>query len=103
MSSEKRLDFNKYDKYGQLLTPGDICIRQTKDGPYRRNIEFVLYKGVGKGSVTGEYGRFITTEGESSIKHSSVIFAFDPLSERRARTDEIKKITSKYYTGEKNV
>lgn len=103
MDFERKLDFNKYDKYGQVISPGDICVRITKDGQYSRNLEFCLYKGVTRGSkATGKFGRFITPKGESSIKHSNVVFAFDPMGKRRSQTDEVNEMVRKFYEGVKH-
>ena len=94
----------KRDKYGQELTPGCVCVRvrknawpRTNDEP-RQNLEFCVYKGVTRGSKsTGKFGRFITANGEVSIRHGGVVFVFEPSSERRAKTEEITKLVRSYY------
>lgn len=99
--SNFRLDFNKYDKYGQKLTPGDVCVRLAKNG-HDRTIEFCIYEREVRGSKSkGTFGRFITPSGARSIKYTSVIFVFDTLNETRARTTEITEMTKKYYEGNK--
>ena len=98
----KRMGLKKLDKKGQQLFPGDVCVRLGRAGPYSQNLEFIVYKGEvfgGKGSK-GEFGRFITSTGMTSIKYSSVVFAFDPVGDRRSEADEIKTVLKKYYEGE---
>ena len=84
----------KKDSYDQDLTPGDVCARNIND-----KVELVVYKGVswGGSKSKGEFGRFITPGGVRSIKYTSVVFAFDPLSKRRAKTDEITRIIRQFY------
>lgn len=84
----------KLDKYGQELRPGDVCARSIND-----KVELVVYRGEvwgAKGSK-GDFGRFISSDGSRTLKYTSVVFVFDPLSERRARTSEIVSLTRKYY------
>lgn len=85
------MTLNKRDGAGNTLKPGDVCIRHVKG-----KLEYIVYKKEvwgGNGSK-GEFGRFVTAEGESSIKFSNVLFAFDPLSSRRAKAT---KVIRKYY------
>ena len=94
-------NFKKLDKKGQELNPGDVCVRLVRTGPYSQNLEFIVYKGEvfgGKGSK-GEFGRFITPSGQSSIKYSSVVFVFEPVGERRSESDEVQTVLRKYYEG----
>ena len=89
------LDFSKYDMLGAEIRPGDICVVYTKQG-----IKPVIYIGGTRGNAsTGKFGRFYTPEGKSSIRYSSVIFAFDPLGERRNNSETISKLLRKYYEG----
>lgn len=91
------LDFRKYDKLGTEIKPGDICA-------YSRNklIEPVIYIGGTKGNAsTGKFGQFYTTKGKISLKHTSVIFMFDPLSKRRNNSEDISKLVRKFYEGVK--
>lgn len=88
------MNWTKLDSLGQVLNPGDVCARSTKD-----KVELVIYKGSswGGNKSKGEFGRFITPDGIRSIKYTSVVFVFDPLSERRTRTDIITGLTRKFY------
>lgn len=96
-----RLDFNKYDKYGQVIHPGNVCVRLIKE-QYTRTIEFCVYKEDVRGSKSkGTYGRFITDKGVRSIKYSNVIFVFDKWSKRVADIPEITKMIQEYYEGTK--
>ena len=89
------LDFRKYDRLGAEIEPGDICA-------YSRNkvIEPVIYIGGTKGNAgTGKFGRFYTSEGKVSLKYSSVIFMFDPLSKRRNNSEAVNLLVRKFYEG----
>lgn len=90
------LNFDKHDKYGQVIYPGDVCVRASKKGA-----EFVIYKKHSWGSKKsrGEFGRFITPNGECSVKYSSVIFVFNPLGDRRSKTEQVTKLIRKFYEG----
>ena len=86
------MNFKKEDRYAQHIRPGDICVY---DG------ELIIYKREswgGEGS-RGEYGQFITSRGVRSLKYSSVVFAFDPMGERRNASPEITNLVKKYYEG----
>lgn len=86
------MSFNKTDRYNQPLHPGDICVYDN---------QLVIYKKEswgGEGSK-GEYGKFITTMGTRSIKYKNVIFAFDPMGERRNKSDEVRELCRKFYEG----
>lgn len=87
------LDLKRYDKYGQEILPGDICVRSKRD-----KIEIVIYKGDTRGK-TPNYGRFLSPEGNTTIKFSGVVFAFDPMGKRRNQSKEVKQLIKKYYTG----
>lgn len=89
------LDFRKYDKLGAEIKPGDVCA-------YSRNnmIEFVIYIGSTKGnSSTGQFGKFYTANGKVSLKHSSVIFVFDPNGSRRNNSKAVNLLVRKFYEG----
>lgn len=89
------LSFRKYDKLGAEIKPGDICA-------YSRNkiIEFVIYIGETRGNAsTGKFGQFYTTEGKVSLKHTSVVFMFDPLSKRRNNSEAVNLLVRKFYEG----
>ncbi len=92
------LSFKKKDVYDQDLNPGDVCIRQIKDGPYRKSIEFCVYKGEVRGNKSkGTFGRFITPRGIVSLKYTSVIFVFDTASDRRSKAPEISGLVRRFY------
>ena len=85
--------FDKTDGAGNIIKPGDVCVR------YRSGkLEYIVFKrGVWGGRLSrGEFGRFITDDGFSSIKYRNVLFAFDPMSLRRAEVG-IKKLTRMFY------
>lgn len=93
------LDFNKYDKYGQKLRPGNVCVRIVKIG-HDRSIEFCIYKEDVSGSKSkGTFGRFITPKGLRSLKYQGVIFVFDPISSDVATTPEVRTMVREYYEG----
>lgn len=85
---------DKRDGMGQLLHPGDVCARSLND-----KVELVVYREDtwGGSKSKGEFGRFITPNGNRSLKFSSVVFVFDPLSDRRSRTDSVVSITKRFY------
>jgi hypothetical protein len=80
----------KRDKYGQEIRPGDVCVY---------NGAFVVYKKPSWGGPIskGLYGQFVTESGSSSIKFTSVLFAFDPLSDRRSKAPLVKAVTKGFY------
>lgn len=85
-------NFRKEDRYGVQIRHGDVCVYDN---------ELVVYKREswgGEGSK-GEYGRFITSKGMRSLKYSSVVFAFDPMGERRHNSAELNKLVREYYEG----
>ena len=87
------LDFNRYDAYGQVLKPGDVCVAKTKDkGP-----RFCIYKHEVKKSRRGEYGRFITEKGVTTIKFTNVVFVFDTLTDRRGKTEAVNELVRAFY------
>lgn len=86
-------NFRKTDRTGQEIRPGDLCIYNNSLVVYKRD------SWGGEGS-RGEFGQFITAEGVRSVKYTSVIFAFDPLSSRKNQSEEIKLLCRKFYEGE---
>lgn len=85
---------DKKDAYGQVLKPGDVCARSIND-----KVELVIYREEtwGGNKSKGEFGRFVTPNGTRSLKYTSVVFVFDPMSERRAKTSDVIRITKQYY------
>lgn len=82
------------DGVGNVLIPGDICVRSLRGG---KCIYCIFVGSVwGSKSSKGEYGKFLTSNGFSSFKLSNVLLAFDPISERRA-TIGISELTRKFY------
>lgn len=86
------LDFRKLDALGAEIRPGDVCFWASKNG-----LEPVIYRGETRGN--GKFGRFYTSEGKTTVRYSSVIFAFDPLSKRRNNSETIAKLIRKQYEG----
>lgn len=86
----------KRDRDGQVLHEGDVCVRITRPGHIP---QFCVYKGesYGKKGGKGEYGKFITPDGVTSIKYTSVLFSFDPMGKRRADTEQVREMTRKFY------
>lgn len=85
---------DRTDAYGQVIYPGDVCARSVRD-----KVELVIYREEtwGGNKSKGEFGRFVTPRGARSLKYTSVVFVFDPMGKRRARTDSIVRITRKFY------
>jgi len=82
------------DLLGQEIVPGDVCARSVKD-----KVELVIYRGDSWGGAKskGEFGKFVTLNGQRTLKYTSVVFVFDPMSERRAKANEVLSITKKFY------
>ncbi len=82
------------DGAGNIIRPGDLCVRSTRNG----HPEYCIFVGSvwgGKASG-GEYGRFLTPSGFTSIKYSNSLLAFDPMSERKAEKG-IKDLVRRFY------
>lgn len=97
--------FKKKDAYGQVLNPGDVCVRLKRDKKkMSSSLEFCIYERESWGgeSSKGEFGRFITPQGTRSIKYTSVVFAFDPMGERRNKSNEVTNITREFYEGKRH-
>ena len=79
------MNLKKYDGAGNELRPGDVCVRQSNG-----KLEYVVYKKAvwGGNKSKGEFGRFITKTGETSIKFSNVLSAVRP---------KVLEIIRKYY------
>lgn len=88
------LDFRKRDKYGQELSPGDIVAISRKD-----KVELLIYKeGVYGGKKNGgQYGRFESVDGPTTVKYRNVAFAFDPMGKRKADTEQVRKLIRRFY------
>lgn len=88
--------WHKKDAYGQVLHPGDVCARSVKD-----KVELIVYKGEswGGSESKGEFGRFITPQGQRSIKYTSVVLAFDPMSDRRSKAKQVTGLVREFYEG----
>lgn len=86
------MNFDKHDKTGQVIQPGDVCVWKG---------ELVLYKAPswGGNNSRGEYGKFITSSEERSLKFTSVIFAFDPMGARKNQSATVKELCRKFYEG----
>lgn len=78
--------FKKYDGGGNELKVGDLCVRHVNG-----KLEYVVYKKEvwGGAKSKGEFGRFVSIRGETSIKFSNVLLATN-----RAKAIEIIR---KYY------
>lgn len=85
------------DKFGQQINPGDVCVWHHR----REGIKFLIYKGIvygGKGSK-GEYGSFISGGDRVTVKYSSTVFVFSPLTKRRSMAREVQSPVRSYYEG----
>ena len=85
------MSFEKFDKTHQVINPGDICVWKS---------ELVIYKKPSwgaKGISKGEYGQFITSSGTTSIKYTSVVFAFDPMGTRKNQSVLVKQLVKAFY------
>lgn len=83
-----------YDGQGNIIKPGDVCIRNTRNG----KCEYLIYVDSVWGGQTskGDFGRFLSKDGFTSIKYINVLFAFDPMSKRRA-TKGVQELIRKFY------
>ena len=84
----------KRDKYGAVLTPGDVCVWGSKVGAI-----ICVYAGDTQGSSsTGRYGRFHTPIGIKSIAYKNIVVAYDPMgSGERVSHDISKKLLREFY------
>lgn len=84
----------KHDSQGNIIKPGDLCVRCGRSG----KPEFCIYVGDAWGgkSSNGDYGRFINADSSFSIKYSNVICVFDPIGDRRSEKG-FKEIVRKFY------
>lgn len=92
------MPFKKYDAHGQPLTVGDVVARSN-----RGRVELLVYKGESWGGKNskGEFGRFLGDDGQITVKYNNVIFVFDPMSQRRAKSNQINILIREFYEGKK--
>lgn len=94
-------NFKKHDGQGQELNPGDVCVRLVKDNRNfnKSSLEFVVYRGEswGGSKSKGQFGRFSTPHGTRSLKHTSVLFVFDPMGKRRAKSEQVTQVMKQFY------
>lgn len=82
----------KRDKYGAVLTPGDVCVWGSKAGGI-----ICVYAGEAKGGMTGKYGRFHTPVGEKSIAYKNIVVAYDSMGIRVINHDITKRLMREFY------
>ena len=82
----------KRDKYGAILTPGNVCVWGSKEGAI-----ICVYAGSARGGTTGEFGRFHTPVGEKSIAYRSVVAAYDSMGQRIVNHEITKKLMRDFY------
>ena len=85
---------NNYDSQGNIIKPGDVCARCTRNGS--TNYCVFLGSAWGGSNSNGDYGRFISDTGKCSIKFSNIIFVLDPLGER-IPTEGYKELVRTFY------
>ena len=87
------------DGAGNIIKPGDICVRSTRSG----KPEYCVFVGSvwGGRASAGEYGRFLVDSGATSVKLSNVLLAFDPMSERRPTQKALALVRRFYEQGAK--
>ncbi len=94
-------NFKKLDTQSQELNPGDVCVRMVKDNRNfnKGSLEFVVYRGEswGGSKSKGQFGRFATPNGTRSLKYTSVLFVFDPMGKRRAKSAQVNEVTKIFY------
>lgn len=85
---------NKKDAVGHIIKPGHICVKANRIG----GCEYCIFIGSAWGGKrsTGEYGQFITTRGNTSVKYKNVLLAYDPLV-TEGNVKEIKELVRTYY------
>ena len=89
----------KKDAEGNAISPGDVCIRARR----HTGCEYCIYvDSVWGGKVSrGEFGRFLTSKGLTSIKYSNILLAFDPMSKRRPELG-VNELIRRFYEQGKN-
>ena len=88
------LNFSKKDAYGQVLKPGYVCARPTKN----KGVEFCVYKGEVNGSKSkGTFGKFLTDSGTTSLKYTSVVFAYDPITGATSQAEGVGRLIRRFY------
>lgn len=94
--TESRLttSLRKRDKYGAILSPGDVCVWGSKAGA----IICVYAGGTNGNAASGRYGRFHTPIGIKSIAYKNIVIAYDPMgSGKRVSHDISKRLLREYY------
>ena len=88
--------WTKLDKYGYPIQAGDVCAISLND-----DVQLAVYKSDSWGGPNskGEYGRFITPTGVRTLKHSNVVFVFDPLGKRRSTAKLVQTMIQEFYEG----
>lgn len=93
--TESRLtqSLRKRDKYGAILTAGDVCVWGSKAGAI-----ICVYAGNAPGGMTGKYGSFHTPVGKKSIAYKNIVIAYDPMgSGERVSHDISKRLLREFY------
>lgn len=82
------------DAVGNVIIPGDVCVYASSS----RGCIYVVFSDTVWGGTQskGEYGRFLSEYGISSIKYSNVLLAYDPMSSRRSKIVS-NELTRKFY------
>lgn len=82
----------KRDKYGAVLTPGDVCVWGSKAGAI-----ICIYAGDAPGGMTGRYGSFHTPVGLKSIAYKNIVAAYDSMGNRIINHDITKRLMREFY------
>ena len=91
--SRLRQSLTKRDKYGAIISPGDVCVWGSKAGAI-----ICVYAGNSPGGRTGQYGSFHTPIGIKSIAYRNIVIAYDPMGTgERVSHDIAKQLLRSYY------
>lgn len=90
--SKLQESLKKRDKYGAVLTKGDICVWGSKAGAI-----ICLYAGTAPGGKTGQYGSFHTPVGLKSIAYKNIVLAYDSMGNRVVNHDISKRLMREFY------
>lgn len=82
----------KRDKYGAVLSPGDVCVWGSKAGAI-----ICIYAGQSKGGKTGRFGEFHTPIGRKSIAYKNIVAAYDSMGNRVMNHDITKRLMREFY------
>lgn len=82
----------KRDKYGAVLSPGDVCVWGSKYGAI-----ICIYAGTAPGGTTGRYGSFHTPVGLKSIAYKNIVVAYDSMGKRVVNHDISKRLMREFY------